>query len=57
LYADNVCKQPLDYVGNVEPHDEKRGDMSDDDISNVNNKMFQFNDIIISSTGSTRRRE
>jgi ABC-type transporter lipoprotein component MlaA len=43
-------------VGNVEPHEEKRGNMSDD-ISNVNNKMFQFNDNIISSTGSTRRRE
>ena len=45
------------YVGNVEPHEEKRGDMRDNDISDVNNKMFQFDDIIISSTGSARRRE
>eukprot|EP00972_Heterocapsa_arctica_P103149 15201161-Heterocapsa_arctica.AAC.1 len=30
--------------------------MSDDDIGNVNNNMFQFNDIIISSTESTRTR-
>eukprot|EP00972_Heterocapsa_arctica_P037854 5571990-Heterocapsa_arctica.AAC.1 len=44
-------------VSNVEPHDElmkERGGLSDG--VRKNNGMFQFNDNIISSTGSTRSR-